>query len=84
MSGKFDQCFPVTTDEQPPADFRKTCHPQTTSVNNKAIFDQGIRYCSRLICSLALFTVFIARLATPVMTTFYPQAKTKAQCGVIS
>ena len=29
-------------------------------------------------CSLALFTVFIARLATP-MTTFYPQAETKAQ-----
>ena len=29
-----------------------------------------MRYCSRFICSLALFTVFIARLATP-MTTIY-------------
>ena len=24
--GKFDQYFPLTTDEQPPADFRKTCY----------------------------------------------------------
>ena len=40
-------------------------------------------YCSRFICSLALFTVFIVRLATP-LTTFYPQAETNAQCGVIS
>ena len=38
-------------------------------VNNKATFDQRMRYCSRFICSLALFTVFIARLATS-MTTF--------------
>ena len=28
ISGKFDQYFSVTTDEQPPADFRKTCYPQ--------------------------------------------------------
>ena len=42
-----------------------------------------MRYCSRLIYSLALFTVFIAQLVTP-MTTFYPKAKTKAQCGFIS
>ena len=27
ISGKFDQYFPVTTDEQPPTDFRKTRHP---------------------------------------------------------
>ena len=31
-----------------------------------------MRYCSRFICSLALFTVFIDRLAT-LMTTFYLQ-----------
>ena len=27
ISGKFDQYFPVTTDEQPPADFKKTRYP---------------------------------------------------------
>ena len=27
ISGKFDQYFPVTTDEQTLADFRKTCYP---------------------------------------------------------
>ena len=27
ISGKFDQYFPVTTYEQPPTDFRKTCYP---------------------------------------------------------
>ena len=26
ISGKFEQYFPVTTDEQLPADFRKTCY----------------------------------------------------------
>ena len=27
ISGKFDQYFPVTTDEQPPTDFKKTRYP---------------------------------------------------------
>ena len=57
---------------------RTTCY-----VNKKATFDQRMRYCSRFIGSLASFNVFIVRLVT-LLTTFYTQAKTKAQCGVIS
>ena len=46
---------------------RITCY-----INNKAAFDQRMRYCSRFICSLALFTVSIVRLATyPVYDKIY-------------
>ena len=79
ISGKFEQYFSSNNG------LTTSCWFQENLLSAWSLLTRSLAFLSHTLlpCSLALFTVFTARLATP-MTTFYPQAKTKAQCGAIS